>query len=39
MRNLGVQPAPSSPMAFQDYVAAETRKWAKVINTANINLD
>jgi tripartite-type tricarboxylate transporter receptor subunit TctC len=36
MQNLGAQLAPTSPKAFEDYVAAETRKWAKVVKTANI---
>jgi tripartite-type tricarboxylate transporter receptor subunit TctC len=39
MRNLGVEPAPGTAKAFDDYIRAETRKWAKVIKTANIKLD
>jgi tripartite-type tricarboxylate transporter receptor subunit TctC len=39
MRNLGVEPAPGTPKAFDDYIRAETRKWAQVIKTANIKLD
>ncbi len=39
MRNLGVEPAPGTPKAFDDYIRAETRKWAKVIKAANIKLD
>ncbi|HEY2256161.1 MAG TPA: tripartite tricarboxylate transporter substrate binding protein [Variovorax sp.] len=39
MRGLGVEPAPDTPQAFGDYIAAETRKWSKVIQTANIKLD
>ncbi|SDY34393.1 Tripartite-type tricarboxylate transporter, receptor component TctC [Variovorax sp. YR266] len=36
MRNLGAEPAPSTPKAFGDYIAAETTKWAKVTKAANI---
>lgn len=39
MRNLGVEPAPGTPKAFDDYIRAETMKWAQVIKTANIKLD
>lgn len=39
MRNLGVEPAPTTPEAFDAYIRAETRKWAKVIRTANIKID
>jgi tripartite-type tricarboxylate transporter receptor subunit TctC len=39
MRNLGVEPAPDSPQAFGDYIRSETKKWAKVIKTADIKLD
>jgi tripartite-type tricarboxylate transporter receptor subunit TctC len=39
MRNLGVEPAPATPKAFDDYIRAETKKWARVIKTANIKLD
>ena len=39
MRNLGVEPAPGTPKAFEDYIRAETKKWAQVIKTANIKLD
>lgn len=39
MRNLGVEPAPGTVEAFEDYIRAETKKWAKVIKTANIKLD
>ena len=39
MRNLGVEPAPGTPEAFDAYIRAETRKWAKVIKAANIKLD
>lgn len=39
MRNLGVEPAPSKPEAFEAYIRAETQKWAKVIRTANIRID
>lgn len=39
MRNLGVEPAPGTVKAFEDYIRAETKKWAKVIKAANIKLD
>jgi tripartite-type tricarboxylate transporter receptor subunit TctC len=39
MRNLGVEPAPGTPKAFDDYIRAETMKWAQVIKAANIKLD
>jgi tripartite-type tricarboxylate transporter receptor subunit TctC len=39
MRNLGVEPAPGTPKAFEDYIRSETRKWSQVIKTANIKLD
>ncbi|TFZ00595.1 tripartite tricarboxylate transporter substrate binding protein [Ramlibacter henchirensis] len=39
MRNLGVEPAPSKPDAFDAYIRSETQKWAKVIRQANIKID
>lgn len=39
MRNLGVEPEPQTPAAFGAYMASETTKWAKVIQTARIKLD
>lgn len=39
MRNLGVEPAPTTPEAFEAYVRSETQKWAKVIKQANIRID
>jgi len=39
MRNLGVEPAPGTPEAFDAYIRAETTKWAQVIRTAGIKLD
>jgi tripartite-type tricarboxylate transporter receptor subunit TctC len=39
MRNLGVEPAPDTPKAFDDYIRSETKKWAEVIKTANIKLE
>ncbi|HEX2547359.1 MAG TPA: tripartite tricarboxylate transporter substrate binding protein [Ramlibacter sp.] len=39
MRNLGVEPAPSRPEAFEAYIRAETQKWAKVIRAANIKIE
>lgn len=39
MRNLGVEPAPTKPEAFEAYIRSETQKWAKVIRTANIRID
>jgi len=39
MRNLGVEPAPTTPEAFEAYIRSETQKWAKVIKQANIRID
>ena len=39
MRNLGVEPAPGKPEAFEAYIRSETQKWAKVIKQASIKLD
>ena len=39
MRNLGVEPEPQTPAAFDAYIRSETTKWAKVIATAHIKLD
>ncbi|MEP6790047.1 MAG: tripartite tricarboxylate transporter substrate binding protein [Ramlibacter sp.] len=39
MRNLGVEPAPGTPEAFDAYIRSETQKWGKVIKQANIKLD
>lgn len=39
MRNLGVEPAPGTPEAFEAYIRAETLKWGKVIKQANIKLN
>jgi tripartite-type tricarboxylate transporter receptor subunit TctC len=39
MRNLGVEPAPGTPGAFDDYIRSETKKWAEVIKTASIKLN
>ena len=39
MRNLGVEPAPTTPEAFEAYIRSETSKWARVIKQAHIKLD
>jgi tripartite-type tricarboxylate transporter receptor subunit TctC len=39
MRNLGVEPAPGRPEAFDAYIKAETTKWAKVIKQGNIKIE
>jgi tripartite-type tricarboxylate transporter receptor subunit TctC len=39
MRNLGVEPAPTTPEQFEAYIRSETAKWAKVIKQANIKID
>ena len=39
MRNLGVEPAPSRPEAFEAYIRSETAKWGKVIKQASFNID
>ena len=38
MRNLGVEPAPTTPGQFEAYIKSETTKWAKVIQQAHIKL-
>jgi tripartite-type tricarboxylate transporter receptor subunit TctC len=38
MRNLGVEPAPTKPEAFDAYIRSETAKWAKVIRQASIRI-
>lgn len=38
MRNLGVEPAPTTPEAFDAYIRAETAKWGKVIRQASIKI-
>lgn len=39
MRNLGVEPAPSTADAFAGYIRSETAKWGKVIQQAHIKLN
>jgi tripartite-type tricarboxylate transporter receptor subunit TctC len=39
MRNLGVEPAPGRPEAFEAYIRSETTKWSRVIRQANIKID
>ncbi|MBL8378584.1 MAG: tripartite tricarboxylate transporter substrate binding protein [Burkholderiales bacterium] len=39
MRNLGVEPAPSSPEAFEAFIRSETQKWSQVIKNAGIKLE
>ena len=39
LRNLGVEPAPTKPEAFEAYIRDETKKWARVIKQANIKID
>ena len=38
LANLGSAPAPMSPADFEKIMVAETAKWAKVINEADIKL-
>lgn len=38
LANLGSAPMPMSPADFENLIAAETEKWAKVIREANIKL-
>jgi tripartite-type tricarboxylate transporter receptor subunit TctC len=38
MRNIGMEPVPSSTEAFDTYLKSETRKWGDVIRKANIKL-
>ena len=39
VRNIGVEPAPSTPKAFGDYIRSETVKWGQVIRNAGIKLE
>lgn len=39
MRNLGVEPAPGRPEAFDAYIKSETTKWSKVIKQGNIKIE
>jgi tripartite-type tricarboxylate transporter receptor subunit TctC len=39
MRNLGVEPAPTRPEAFDAYIRSETLKWSRVIRQAHIKID
>ena len=39
MRNLGMEPAPTTVETFDRYIRTETQKWAGVIRTANIRLE
>lgn len=39
LRNLGVEPAPSTAAEFEAYIRSETVKWAKVIKTSGTKLD
>lgn len=39
IRGLGVEPAPTTPKAFGDYIKSETVKWGQVIRNAGIKLE
>jgi tripartite-type tricarboxylate transporter receptor subunit TctC len=39
MRNLGIEPAPGTPQAFEAYIRTETAKWSRVIRQANIKVE
>jgi tripartite-type tricarboxylate transporter receptor subunit TctC len=39
MRDMGVEPAPSKPDDFEQYIKSEIQKWNKVIKTAGTKLD
>ncbi len=39
IRNLGVEPAGSTPEDFGAFIKSETAKWARVIQKANIKLN
>jgi tripartite-type tricarboxylate transporter receptor subunit TctC len=39
MRAMGVEPAPSKPEDFDQYIKSEIQKWNKVIKTAGTKLD
>jgi tripartite-type tricarboxylate transporter receptor subunit TctC len=39
MRNLGVEPAPSTPGEFGAYIKSETQKWGRVIKAGAIKIE
>lgn len=39
MRNLGVEPMPTTAAAFEAYIRSETDKWSKVIRQAQIRIE
>jgi tripartite-type tricarboxylate transporter receptor subunit TctC len=39
LNNGGVEVVTSSPAAFSEFVAAETRKWARVVKESNATPD
>ncbi|MFI5448038.1 tripartite tricarboxylate transporter substrate-binding protein [Polaromonas sp. UC242_47] len=39
MRNLGVEPAPSTVAEFDAYIKSETTKWARVIKLSGTKID
>jgi tripartite-type tricarboxylate transporter receptor subunit TctC len=39
LNDLGVEPMPMTPVEFENFIAAETDKWAKVIKASGIKLE
>ena len=39
IRNVGGEPAPSSPDEFTEYTKAERARWGKVVKAAGVRLD
>jgi tripartite-type tricarboxylate transporter receptor subunit TctC len=39
LNHLGVEPMPMTPVEFENFIAAETDKWAKVIKASGIKLE
>ena len=39
LKNVGAEPAPSSPDEFAAYIAAERGRWGEVVKAAGVKLD
>ena len=39
LRNMGLEPTPSTPEGFESFIRDETRKWGQVIRNANLRLE
>jgi tripartite-type tricarboxylate transporter receptor subunit TctC len=39
LKNVGAEPAPSTPDEFATYIAAERERWGEVVKAAGVKLD